>query len=93
MYFLILNFTSAVAKKLKALSQTKQCEDLKPWVRSITNHLYREAVSTPAGDGELLVAKWHSVERHMQNLHTNPGRRFPTCAHGKLSGRKNIESG
>ena len=48
---------SGVRQKLKALSQNKKCEELKPWLQSIITNLYWAAISTPAGDGELIVAK------------------------------------
>lgn len=76
----------AVGKKLKALSKDKKCEELIPWHQSIINHLYWSAVSTPLGEGETIVAKWQSVERHVQNLHRGHGDIFPKCAHGRLRG-------
>lgn len=83
-YFLFL----AISKKLKTILKDKQCADLKPWVQSIINHLYWAAVSTPPGEGDLVVAKWKSVERHIQNIHVNHGDLFPICAHGQLRGRR-----
>ena len=31
------------------------------------NHLYWSAVSTPDGDGEMILAKWLSVDNHIHN--------------------------
>ena len=76
-----------MGKKLKAICQMKDCEALKPWQQSIINHLYWSVVSSPLGDGELIVDKWKSVERHVQNLRRGHGGKFRTCAHKKLVGR------
>ncbi|XP_061760996.1 uncharacterized protein LOC133555687 [Nerophis ophidion] len=77
----------SIGKKLKAIVKLKDCEDLKPWVLSMINHLYWAAASTPPGEGELLVAKWKSVERPILNIHKDHGDLFPICAHGQLHGR------
>ena len=79
---------AAVSKKLKALMKNEKCGDLKPWLQSVINHLYWAAVSTPAGQGELIVAKWKSIERHIQNIHSGHGQLFPNCEHRQLRGRK-----
>ncbi|XP_061769799.1 uncharacterized protein LOC133560836 [Nerophis ophidion] len=44
--------------------------------------------STPPREGGLLVAKWKSVERHIQDIHKDHGDLFPICAHGQLHGRR-----
>ncbi|XP_061888690.1 uncharacterized protein LOC133639415 [Entelurus aequoreus] len=84
----IWHVAKSIGKKLKAIAKHKDCEDLKPWVQSIINHLYWAAVSTPPGEGELLVAKWKSVERHIQNIHKDHGDLFPICTHGQLQRQK-----
>ncbi|XP_061916723.1 uncharacterized protein LOC133658565 isoform X2 [Entelurus aequoreus] len=84
----IWHVAKSIGKKLKAIYKHKDCEDLKPWVQSIINHLYWAAVSTPPGEGELLVAKWKSVERHIQNIHKDHGDLFPICTHGQLPRQK-----
>ena len=68
---------SAIGKKLTAITQKRTCEDLKPWLQSIINHVPWAASSTPAANGELIVRKWGSVERNIQNIHTNHGEWFP----------------
>ncbi|XP_061891520.1 uncharacterized protein LOC133641655 isoform X2 [Entelurus aequoreus] len=84
----IWHVAKSIGKKLKAIYKHKDCEDLKPWVLSIINHLYWAAVSTPPGEGGLLVAKWKSVERHIQNIHKDHGDLFPICTHGQLQRQK-----
>lgn len=78
----------AIGKKLLAICKDKDCEDLKPWLQSIINHVYWAAASTPPGEGDLVVAKWKSVERHVMNIHKNHGDLFPACTHDKLRGRR-----
>ena len=75
-------------KKVDALSKEKGCEVASKWSRSIINHLYWCA-SSSEGSGDLILAKWHSVINHVQNVHKhhdNP--LFPECLHGKLEGRE-----
>uniref|UniRef100_A0A3Q2R0Z0 THAP-type domain-containing protein n=1 Tax=Fundulus heteroclitus TaxID=8078 RepID=A0A3Q2R0Z0_FUNHE len=55
------------------------------WRKSIVNHLYWCAASTPSGDGDEISAKWESVAFHVQNQHTDLNNaRFPACAHPPL---------
>ena len=72
---------------MKTVSSLKGCEILKAWHQSVINHLYWSVVSSPEGDEELIVAKWQSIERQMQNIHRGHGKRFPKCAHGRLQGK------
>ncbi|KAI4806305.1 hypothetical protein KUCAC02_017134 [Chaenocephalus aceratus] len=83
----IWHVTKSVGKKLKAICKLKGCEDLKAWQQSIINHLYWAVVSSTQDDAELIVDKWKSVERHVLNLHSGHGGKFPTCAHKRLQGR------
>ena len=75
-------------KKLKAISLTKNCAEVKPWISSIINHLYWSVISTDPGEQELIVAKWKSVVNHIQNNHQGFGIPFQACIHGTLSGRE-----
>jgi hypothetical protein len=43
-------YISGLKKKLVSLAKEKQCEDLQPWVKSICNHLYWVAASTPSNN-------------------------------------------
>ena len=55
----------------------------------ISNHLYCSAVSSPEGQGELIVAKWESILNHRHNVHTrHDDARFPSCAYDELTGRE-----
>ncbi|XP_063730598.1 uncharacterized protein LOC134858557 [Eleginops maclovinus] len=86
--FDIWHVAKSVKKKLQSLGQTRGCQDLKPWVGSIINHLYWSVVSTPPGSGQLVVDKWTSVINHIHNRHTGFEGLFSSCAHGVLEGRE-----
>lgn len=81
-------YISGLKKKLVSLAKEKQCEDLQPWVKSICNHLYWVAASTPSNNGELMMEKWLSVANHVQNIHNHDGDLFSYCEHGELEGRE-----
>jgi hypothetical protein len=87
-YITIFWFIIGLRKKLEALAKKKSCELVGKWIKSIINHLYWSVVSTPEGNGDLIKAKWLSLERHMHNQHTDHGNLFPQCAHGRLTGRR-----
>ena len=44
--------------------------------------------STSANDGELIKAKWLSLDNHIHNIHRRHGKKFSKCAHGRLGRRK-----
>lgn len=52
------------------------------------NHLYWSAASTSGYDGDMIVAKWSSVNNHVMNQHEGHGELFPDCLHEPLSGRE-----
>ena len=74
-------------KKVEAAAKQKGCEIIGDWQRSIINHLYWCVSSTPDGDPETILAKWLSLENHVHNEHRHKDKKFPKCAHGKLTGR------
>ena len=74
-----------VIKKLTNKSKVKGCEDLKPWIQSISNHLWWCA-ATCNGDVELLREKGKSVVHHVVNKHSwKDSKLFHKCSHQKLS--------
>ena len=76
-----------LGKKIDALGKKRDCQDVSEWRRSIVNHMYWCAASTPDGDGELMKAKWQIVPLHTQNIHKNPNSAlYPECGHGILEG-------
>ncbi|CAC5386886.1 unnamed protein product [Mytilus coruscus] len=74
-------------EKMVKLSKETDCAKVGEWIKSITNHMYWVAASTPAGDGEEMVSKWLSVANHVQNIHTGHSDTFPSCKHRRLVGR------
>ena len=49
------------------------------------------AVSTPNGDGQMILAKWISLDNHIHNKHKQHGKLFTVCKHKAIQkkGRKN----
>lgn len=78
---------SGFCKKLDKLGKQKDCKIVAEWQKSIINHLYWCVSSTPADDGELVKAKWLSVDNHIHNVHRRHGKKFTKCAHGRLGRR------
>lgn len=77
----------ALRKKLDPLALQSDCGDLKGWKRSILNHLYWCASSTPDGDGAVMSAKWQSLLYHLTDVHQGfDTPEFTTCSHGDLTG-------
>ena len=84
----IWHVAKGVGKKLEAAAKLKECQDIRPWIQSIVNHLYWSAISTTPGEGEVIVAKWASVINHVMNIHKHNNPHFSSCMHGQLEGRE-----
>ena len=78
---------TGLRKKMEKLAKEKDCELIGEWRKSVINHLYWSAISTPSGDGEEIKAKWLSLDNHIHNNHRGHGKIFPKCRHGRLPGR------
>eukprot|EP00105_Crassostrea_gigas_P027708 XP_011449140.1 PREDICTED: uncharacterized protein LOC105343451 [Crassostrea gigas] len=85
-YYDVWHVAKGLTKKILAASKLKECEDIFGWNKSLTNHLYWVAASTPDGDGDVMWAKWESVENHIHNVHDGHSDAFPTSAHETLDG-------
>ena len=72
-------FFLAFHRKMEALSKEKECELVREWTKSLVSHLYWSAVSTPSGDGELIKAKWLSLDNHIHDKHQGHREAFPSC--------------
>ncbi|KAL3854263.1 hypothetical protein ACJMK2_013537 [Sinanodonta woodiana] len=57
-------------KKLEHIAREKQYEDVRSWC----------AASSELENGDLSVAKWHSVNNHVQNRYTHENC-IPSCLH------------
>nr|KAG5712493.1 hypothetical protein BaRGS_011467 [Batillaria attramentaria] len=72
---------AGLKKKLLKLACEKECGALQQWIKSICNHLYWVAVSTPNADGQLMLEKWCSLSNHLHNKHQHKGAKFPRLRH------------
>ena len=64
-------------KKIDTLAKAKDCHVVGDWKKSMTNHLYWSAVSTPCGEEEMILAKWLSLANHVQDIHSGHCDLFP----------------
>ncbi|PIK49341.1 hypothetical protein BSL78_13800 [Apostichopus japonicus] len=60
-YFDVWHISKGIKKKLRAAAAMKDCGLINDWIKSITNHLYWCASSSPDGDGGVMAAKWASI--------------------------------
>ena len=84
---MLVFFISGLKTKLLALSKEKYCDIIHPCIKSIINHLYWTAASSPDQDGELKLAKWKSLCNHIINVHNGYSPLYASCEHGELEGR------
>lgn len=63
------NYIIGIKKKLVKLAKYKDCELVGEWTKSITNHLYWCAASSPDGDGDQMVVRWKSLMEHLCDQH------------------------
>ena len=74
-----------VVKKLTNKAKQKGCEQLAPWIQSISNHLWWSA-ATCDGSVQMLREKWKSVLDHVSNRHKWSGNSlFHQCCHRRIS--------
>ena len=93
-FFDIWHVAKSVSKKLLQVGKESGCELLVKWQRAIKNHLHWCATSTKLGFGELILAKWKSIVRHVCNKHDNhPDPLFRQCVHGPTSRRYWLKKG
>lgn len=62
-------FPTGYSKKVEALAKQKECECVRPWIKSMVNHMYWSGISTPNGDPDVMESKWKSLAKHIQNIH------------------------
>ena len=77
---------TAFRRKLENLAKEKECEVAGEWMKSLVNHLYWCAMSTPSGNADEIKETWLSVSNHIHNVHDGHGEVFPSCEHGHLTG-------
>ncbi|XP_071160693.1 uncharacterized protein [Mytilus edulis] len=82
--FDVWHVAKGVSKKLEAAAKKSGGKDIRPWIKSIVNHIYW--ISSSCGmDGDLKTAKWLSIMNHMCNKHEGHSSIYPKCDHGELS--------
>ncbi|KAG0430920.1 hypothetical protein HPB47_022249 [Ixodes persulcatus] len=72
------HFAKGIKKKIDAVSRTKAHEVLRKWKSTIIRHLYWCA-RTSNGDGDLVLAKWKSIMRHVIDVHIHQDPLHPAC--------------
>ena len=74
-----------ITKNLTQKAKKKGNEDLSPWIKCITNHLWWCAQSCNK-DAKVLVGQWVSIVNHVSNTHQwKEGKKIKKCQHHKLS--------
>ncbi|KAM7290348.1 uncharacterized protein ISCGN_026993, partial [Ixodes scapularis] len=81
-----------IKKKIVALAKSPRHKSLERWLETITRHLYWCA-RTSNGQGDLILAKWTSITRHISDVHHHVNPLHPACLHGNLTDRLWIEEG
>ncbi|KAG0435527.1 hypothetical protein HPB47_018430 [Ixodes persulcatus] len=84
--FDVWHVAKGVKKKIIAVARTKQHSVLLLWLKTIIRHIYWCA-RTSNGDGQLVLAKWTSLMRHIINIHEHPDPLHPVCEHGSTPER------
>jgi hypothetical protein len=77
-------YHTGISKKLGAAAKKKGSEDIREWIKSITNHIYWLATSS-GHDGDMKKAKLLSVLNHVSNVHEGHSVTFPSCLHPPIT--------
>ena len=83
--FDVWHFSKSIKTKLLNASKKKNSCELRPWIKSICNHLWWSC-ATCGQDEVLLKEKWISLLFHIQNKHQWTGHSvYHECSHADLS--------
>ncbi|XP_019859639.1 PREDICTED: uncharacterized protein LOC109587862 [Amphimedon queenslandica] len=85
-HFDVWHLAKGIKKKVNTLAKQQDCEMIREWSKSIINHLYWCAVSTPDGNQDMIHDKWLSLINHIHNKHHHSGL-FKKCLHGRICNR------
>jgi solute carrier family 8 (sodium/calcium exchanger) len=92
-YFDVWHCAKGVTKKLEKAAKLKGGEAIRPWIRSISNHMYYVAASC-GDDTKLKEEMWVSVSNHIVNVHTHKNATiFKKCDHEELDDRAWLTQG
>ena len=79
--FDVWHVSKSITKKLTEKAKQKNCNELFPWIKSISNHLWWCSQNC-GGDKTLLREMWISIIHHITNLHSwNCADVFHECCH------------
>ena len=89
--FDVWHLSKSIVKKLTKKSQIKGNEELKPWIRSVSNHLWW-CSRTCEGNVDVLAEKWKSLLHHVTNEHHWSGNtHFHQCVHPPLTTQQQLK--
>lgn len=80
--FDVWHMSKNITKKLHRKALSKEANELMPWIRCISNHLFY-CSETCCGDPQLLKEKWMSCIHHVVNRHHFSGECMTQCEHGE----------
>ncbi|KAK3745396.1 hypothetical protein QZH41_001436 [Actinostola sp. cb2023] len=81
----VWHLSKSIVKKLNNKAKLKQCQDLAPWIQSVSNHLWW-CSATCEGNAQLLREKWVSLLDHVTNKHSwTHAVLFHQCSHPVLT--------
>ena len=77
----VWHLTKNIKSKLVTKAKKKECRDLSPWIKSVTNHMWWSAM-TCDGNPQLLKEKWVSILHHTADKHDwDSSVLYNCCAH------------
>ena len=83
--FDVWHLSKSIKTKLLKVSKKKACEELRPWIKSICNHVWWSSVTCKQNE-ILLKENWISLLFHFQNKHYCTGHAlYHQCCHADLS--------
>ena len=83
----VWHLTKNIKSKLVTKAKEKECKDLSPWIKSVTNHMWWSAM-TCDGNPQLLKEKWVSILHHTADKHDwDSTVLYNRCAHEPISPR------
>ena len=82
--FDVWHLANSIRKKLLAKSKLRGAEELGPWIKAVTNHLWWCANNCD-GNKDWLEESWTSMVHHIVDVHTFDGDIVSSCPHEELT--------